>query len=125
MIVAVFIEATGDSAAPITTRALNAPPRAGQLHVLAVGTPIPSVSEEIRNRNRVIADGTEATGGRRDQLLAVQAIPDRLAQVADELLNQYVVTYARPESLIPPEKLQVTSTRRGLTVRARTKAAGK
>ena len=43
------------------------------------------------------------TGGRRDQVLAVRRSPKTLPQVADELLNQYVVTYARPETLIPPE----------------------
>ena len=40
-------------------------------------------------------------------------------------LNQYVVTYGRPDKLIPPEKLQVTTTRPGLTVRARTRIAGR
>ena len=33
-------------------------------------------------------------------------------------LNQYVVTYSRPEQLIPPEKLEVSVTKPGLTVRA-------
>ena len=36
---------------------------------------------------------------------AEMAIPDALQQLADELLNQYVVTYGRPETLIPPEKV--------------------
>ena len=46
-------------------------------------------------------------------------------QVADELTNQYVVQYGRPEQLIPPEKVQVTVKRQGLTVRAKTRAADK
>jgi hypothetical protein len=41
-----------------------------------------------------------------------------MVQLADELLNQYVVTYARPEQLIPPEKLEVTVAKSGVTVRA-------
>jgi hypothetical protein len=45
-----------------------------------------------------------------------------MRQLAAELANQYVVTYARPETLIPPEKVSVTVTRPGLTVRARTQA---
>jgi hypothetical protein len=48
-----------------------------------------------------------------------------LPRVADELLNQYQVTYARPETLIPPEKLQVAVSRPGVTVRARTRVAGR
>ena len=41
------------------------------------------------------------------ELVRIRAIFERLrpGSVAAELLNQYVVTYARPESLIPPEKI--------------------
>ena len=91
------------------------------LHVLAIGTPSAGMSDEVRNRNLVIAQGTEATGGRREQLLSEMAIPGALTQLADELLNQYVVTYGRPDALVPPEKLTVTVTKPGLTARARTR----
>ena len=91
------------------------------LHVLAIGQPSPSTSDEIRNRNMVIAEGTEQTGGRRDQLLAISATPEKMKQLASELLKQYVVTYARPDTLIPPEKVNVSVKRPGLTVRARTR----
>jgi len=87
-------------------------------HALAIGTPSGSQTDEMRNRNLVLAEGTSDTGGRRDQILAESAIPERLKQLGTELLNQYVVTYGRPESLIPPEKVEVTVTRPGLTVRA-------
>lgn len=90
------------------------------LHVIAVGTPGPMRTEEMRNRNMVIAEGTERTGGRRDQLLSVQAIPDRMKQMAAELANQYVVTYSRPDTLIPPERVRVSSRNPTLTVRAST-----
>ena len=91
------------------------------LHVIAVGSPSSSMTDEMRNRNIVIADGTQRTGGRRDQVLAVSGIPDRLKQAADELVNQYLVTYARPDTLIPAEKLDVKSTRPNVTVRARSR----
>ncbi len=93
------------------------------LHVIAIGQPASSLADEMRNRNIVIADGTARTGGRRDQVLALSGIPGRLTQLADELANQYVVTYARPERLIPPEKIEVSVTRPGLTARARTRIA--
>jgi VWFA-related protein len=95
------------------------------LHVLAVGTPTGGDTDELRNRNQVLALGTERTGGRRDQLLAITAIPVKLRELADELSHQYVVTYSHPDTLIPPEKLEVTVTRPGLTARARTRVAGK
>ena len=93
------------------------------LHVIAIGTPSGSMDDEMRNRGMVLAEGTVRTGGRRDQVLAVSGIPDKLKQAADELLNQYVVTYGRPDKLIPPEKITVTASRPNVTVRARTRAA--
>ena len=92
------------------------------LHVVAIGTPSSSLSDEMRNRGQVLSEGTSRTGGRHDQVLANSGIPDKLKQVADELLNQYVVTYGRPDKLIPPEKIAVTSNRPNVTVRARTRA---
>ena len=95
------------------------------LHVLSVGMPSSSMTDETRNLNRVVADGTQRTGGRRDQALAASGIAEALPKVADDLLNQYVVTYGRPDTLIPPEKLQVTVSRPGVTVRARTRISGR
>ena len=92
------------------------------LHVITVGTPGESFSDEARNRNMVIAEGTERTGGRRDQVLAASGLPERLTQLAEELANQYVVRYARPDTLIPPDRIQVSSPRPGVTLRARTRA---
>jgi Ca-activated chloride channel family protein len=93
------------------------------LHVLPVGSPSSLQSDEIRNRNLVISEGPERSGGRRDQVLSVMGIKDKMMQVAEELLNQYVVTYGRPDALIPPEKVQVTVTRPDVTVRAPTRLA--
>jgi len=95
------------------------------LHMLSLGMPSSSMSDEMRNLNQTIAEGTKDTGGRRDQVLATSGIPEALLRVADDLLHQYVVTYGRPERLIPPEKLQVTVSRPDVTVRARTRVAGK
>jgi VWFA-related protein len=94
------------------------------LHVIAIGTPSSSLDDEMRTRGLVLSEGTVRTGGRRDQVLANSGIPDKLKQAADELVNQYVVTYARPEKLIPPEKITVATTRPNVTVRARTRVAG-
>lgn len=87
-------------------------------HALAIGAPSESLTDEMRNRNIVLAEGTSDTGGRRDQVLAESAIPEKLKQLGSELLNQYVVTYGRPETLVPPEKVEVTVNRPGLTIRA-------
>ena len=91
------------------------------LHVLAVGTPSGAQTDEMRNRNVVIADGPERSGGGRHQVLSVMGIPDKLKEVAGELLNQYVVTYGRPDTLIPPEKIEVRVNRPDVTVHAPTR----
>jgi hypothetical protein len=72
----------------------------------------------MRNRNIALAEGTSQSGGRRDQLLSEIAFPNRMKELAAELLNQYVVTYGRPETLVPSETIEVGVTRSGLTVRA-------
>lgn len=95
------------------------------LHVVSIGTPSSNMSDEMRNLNMVIAEGTKRTGGRRDQVLATSGIPEALQRVADDLNNQYLVTYGHPERLIPADKLQVTVSRPGVTVRARTKVSGR
>jgi VWFA-related protein len=105
---------------------LDAIQRSGaSFHALAVGSPADSQSDEMRNRNMVIAEGTARSGGRREQVLADSGLPEEMRQVADELLNQYVVTYSRPETLIPPERIEVTTTRSGATVRAPTRVRGR
>ncbi len=101
------------------TKVLDALKRSGAtLHVLAIGSPASSDTDEMRNRNMTIAEGTSLTGGRNDQVLAESGLADRLAQLADEMTNQYVVSYSRPETLIPPEKIAVSVGKPGLTVRA-------
>ena len=95
------------------------------LHVLTIGRPTDSTADEIRNRNIVVDEGTRATGGRRDQVLANSGLPEKLRRLADELSNQYVVTYAAPDALIPPEKVDVTSKRKDVRVRARTRVEAK
>lgn len=90
-----------------------------QLHVLAIGSPAPMNSDELRNKGLVIAQGTEKTGGRREQLLSEMGIADTLDELAGELLNQYRVTYGRPDALVPPDEVDVSVAKPGLTARAR------
>jgi VWFA-related protein len=95
------------------------------LHVLPVGTPSASQADEMRNRAQSLSEGTQRTGGRYDQILSEIALPDKLRQMSAELNNQYVVTYSRPETLIPPERVSVTVKRPDVKVRSRTRTGGK
>lgn len=91
------------------------------LHVVSLGRPSTNEGDEVRNRNQVIANGTERTGGRRELVLALTAAAPQMKALATELLGQYVVTYGRPDTLIPPQKVDVTVTKPGLKARARTR----
>jgi VWFA-related protein len=95
------------------------------LHVLPVGTPSSSQSDEMKERAQALSEGTRRTGGRYDQILSEIALPEKLKQMSAELNNQYVVTYSRPETLIPPERVSVTVKRPDAKVRARTRTGGK
>jgi len=87
------------------------------LHVLVLGPPSNSIDEDARNRSAVLDEGPRTTGGRREMLLASSALPGSLKKLATELKRQYLVTYARPQTLIPPESVTVSATRPGLTAR--------
>ena len=82
------------------------------IHAVAIGTFSSTSDEELRNRSRVLAEGTRDTGGQRLNLLTPMAVQPTLERLARELSSQYKVVYGRPESLIPPEKI-VVSARRG------------
>lgn len=70
-----------------------------------------------RDRSYLIDEGTRASGGRRHQLLTTMALEQTLRQIGEDLANQYLVVYARPESLIPPEKVEVSAADPDLTAR--------
>ena len=86
-------------------------------YALMIGTPSGDISDEGRSRSIVVDRGPNETGGRRDQLLSGMALNDRLKQLATQLTHQYRVTYARPQSLIPPERVTVSTPRAGLIAR--------
>ena len=95
------------------------------LHVLSIGRPSELTTDEMRQRGIVLDEGTSRTGGRREQILATSGLADKMRRVADDLLNQYVVTYGVPDALIPPEKIDVASKRKDVKVRARTRVHAK
>jgi len=87
-------------------------------HIVMIGPPPTDVtSNEGRERAITFDMATADTGGRYDNVLAASALPDRLKQVANELTHQYLVTYSRPQMLIPPEKITVSAKKPDLVVR--------
>ena len=93
--------------------------RGTSLHVIAVGsrTPVDIRTIEGRNRELLFDRGTTDTGGRREHVLTSMALKDAMGRLADELLGQYRITFARPDSLIPPERTEVAVRPPGLKAR--------
>ena len=87
------------------------------IHAVTIGNFTSSNTDELRNRARVLADGTRDTGGQRVNLLTPTSVQPTLERLGRELSSQYKVVYGRPESLIPPEKIEVSAKRAGVTMR--------
>jgi VWFA-related protein len=88
------------------------------LHAYIIGTPNSLVDDNARERSLTIDQGAAMTGGRQEDLLTSSSLPGKMRELAAELKNQYVVVYSRPQSLIPPESIDVGVRRPELVVRA-------
>ena len=85
-----------------------------QMHAVILNTPAGvSLSDEARNRASVVDRGPRESGGTRIDVLASQAFQTKMLELAAILKSQHRVVYARPESLIPPEKIEVSATKPG------------
>ena len=62
-------------------------------------------------RSQILQDATDRSGGENLQVLATTALATTLTQVASLLAAQYDITYARPESLVPPKRVDVAVAR--------------
>ena len=76
-------------------------------------------------REQVLGDGSKQSGGRRLDVVTTGAIPKALQQVADDLAAQYAITYALPDGVKPDRRFSVSTTRKGVSVRAPTAIADK
>jgi VWFA-related protein len=88
-------------------------------HALVLGPEGPNVRDfGQRNREIFLDTAAAAAGGQRVILLSSMAVDGALERLADELAGQYRVTYRRPDTLLPPKKVEVSVRRPGLTARA-------
>jgi hypothetical protein len=93
--------------------------RAGAtLWVVALQSRASALNESLENRERaaVIGDVSVESGGLNLMVLSPQGLPDAFAQLQRILTSRLSIAYARPESLVPPERLEITTTRDDLRV---------
>jgi hypothetical protein len=69
-------------------------------------------------REQVLGDGPKQSGGRRYDLTVTAGAQKALQQAADELLAQYAITYALPDGVKPNKRFNISTKRRGVTLRA-------
>ena len=85
------------------------------LHAVVLTTPAgTSLDEAARNRALVLDRGPRESGGLRIDVLTSQAFEAKLLELAAILKSQHRVVYARPQTLIPPQKIEVASAKPGV-----------
>jgi VWFA-related protein len=98
------------------------------LHVVATSSaalrPMAAVSRpgallaENLNLSEVLGDGPKQSGGKQEEIVASAGVVAGLHQLAEELRNQYAVSFSRADAPKSSDKLSVSVKRSGLTVRA-------
>jgi hypothetical protein len=73
-----------------------------------------SLNDAARNRASVLDRGPRESGGTRADVLASQAFELKLKELAAILKSQHRIAYARPQQLIPPQKIEITSAKDGV-----------
>jgi hypothetical protein len=73
-------------------------------------------SDAARNRAVVLDRGVRDSGGTRVDVLTSLSFGNALSQIATALKHQHRAVYARPQQLIPPERIEVNAVKSGITV---------
>lgn len=87
------------------------------LHVVGIGQFSYSEEHGIRERSFLLSNGPAKSGGQHITLLSPHGLDQAMQRLARELSSQYKVIYGRPQSLIPPERTDVSSAKAGVTMR--------
>ncbi len=87
------------------------------LHIVGMGQFVYSEEHGIRERSFLLSNGPAKSGGQLITLLSPHGLDPAMQRLARELSSQYKVIYGRPQSLIPPERTEVSSAKPGITMR--------
>ena len=87
------------------------------MHMVTIGPFYHEEEQGTRERSFLLDAGPRESGGQRITLLSAHGLDGAMEKLGKELRSQYKVVYSRPESLIPPEKVSISTGRPGLTVR--------
>ena len=87
------------------------------LHLVTIGPFYHAEEHSIRERSFLLDEGPTRSGGQRITMLSPMGLDQAMQKLARELRAQYKVVYGRPQSIIPPEKIEVSSGKTGVTMR--------
>ena len=88
------------------------------LRAMAAVTRPSALLEENLNLSKVLGDGPKQSGGKRDEIVASAGLVVGLQQLAEALKTQYAVSFSRADAPRSSDKISVSVTRSGLSVRA-------
>jgi hypothetical protein len=87
-----------------------------QMHIVVLNTPAGArLDDPSRNRASVFDLGPKNSGGTRMDVLTSISFDEKLKELAGILKSQHRVVYSRPQTLIPPERVEVSSAKPGVT----------
>lgn len=78
----------------------------------------PMNTPEARERAAVIGDVTTNSGGMNKVVLSGQGLESAFDSVAGLITSRYLVTYGRPDALVPPDRIEVSTKRRDVRILA-------
>jgi VWFA-related protein len=85
------------------------------MHALVLtGEGSSNLDDASRNRASVLDLGPKNSGGVRFDVVTSMGFEGRVQELAKILKSQHQVVYARPDRLIPPEKIEVAAAKAGL-----------
>jgi hypothetical protein len=87
------------------------------VHLVTIGTFVEDQPQALRERAFFITRAPRATGGQHLSMVAPNALGMNLERLARELNSQYKVVYARPDTLIAPDSIEIAPVREDLIMR--------
>jgi hypothetical protein len=111
------VSRAGASRAPITGNSNAMTPEVAQRQLQEADE-----ADTHLNLNLVLSDGARESGGYQQEISLVTAV-DALQRLANEIKNQYEITYVLPAGTKPSDRLQVSTKRKNVTLRAPLKIA--
>ena len=79
--------------------------------------PVLGTMGDESGREQVLGDGAKQSGGRRFDVVTTGAVPKALQDLANDIMSQYAITYALPEGVKLDKRFNISTDRKGVSLR--------